>query len=270
MPGAVATLEAAPAGWYHPPGTARRAAGVGGEPMHVTGSIAERIDRLAWDDLHGQLDQAGFARTPRVLNESECAELVALYDTDSFRKRVDMGRHRYGEGEYKYFADPLPVLVAELRASLYAHLAPVANRWAERLGTGQSFPAELAGFLALCHEGGQVKPTPLLLRYEPGGYNCLHQDLYGALSFPLQVVFVLSRLGVDFTGGEFLLVEQRLRAQSRGEAIVVDQGEALIFPNRHRPVPGVRGFHRMNVRHGVSTLRTGQRLSLGIIFHDAE
>jgi hypothetical protein len=238
--------------------------------MHVFGSIAERIDRLAWDDLHVQLDRAGFARTPRVLTEDECAELVAVYDTDVFRKRVDMGRHRYGEGEYKYFADPLPSLVAELRSSLYAHLAPAASRWAELLGTGESFPAELPGFLARCHDRGQVKPTPLLLRYEPGGYNCLHQDLYGALSFPLQVVFVLSRLGDDFTGGEFLLVEQRPRAQSRGEAIVVDQGEALIFPNRHRPVPGARGFLRMNVRHGVSTLRTGRRLSLGIIFHDAE
>jgi hypothetical protein len=233
-------------------------------------TITRRIDQLAWGDLNRQLDTRGFAQTPRVLTESECAEFVALYDAGSFRKRVEMGRLRYGEGEYKYFADPLPAAIAELRASLYAHLAPVANRWAEALVTGEPFPPDLPGFLARCHEKGQVKPTPLLLRYEEGGYNCLHQDLYGAVAFPLQVVFVLSRLGRDFEGGEFLLLEQRPRAQSRGEAIVVDQGEALIFPNRHRPVAGARGFHRVNVRHGVSTLRSGRRLSLGIIFHDAE
>jgi hypothetical protein len=230
----------------------------------------ERIDRLAWDVLEAQLDDRGFARTARVLTESECADLVALYDSGSFRKRIEMGRYRYGEGEYKYFAEPLPPLVADLRRSLYAHVAPVANRWSDALRSGQSYPPDLEGFLALCHERGQNKPTPLLLRYQPGGYNCLHQDLYGALSFPLQVVFVLSRLGSDFTGGEFLLLEQRPRAQSRGEAIVLDQGEALIFPNHHRPVAGARGFHRVNVRHGVSTLHTGSRLSLGIIFHDAE
>jgi hypothetical protein len=230
----------------------------------------ERIDRLAWDVLEAQLDDRGFARTARVLTGSECAHLIALYDSDSFRKRIEMGRYRYGEGEYKYFADPLPPLVADLRRSLYAHLAPVANRWSDALRSGHSYPPDLEGFLALCHERGQIKPTPLLLRYEPGGYNCLHQDLYGAMSFPLQVVFVLSRLGSDFTGGEFLLLEQRPRAQSRGEAIALDQGEALIFPNHHRPVAGARGFHRVNVRHGVSTLHSGSRLSLGVIFHDAE
>jgi hypothetical protein len=234
------------------------------------GTIAERVDRLAWDELNGQLDQQGFARTPRVLTPEECAGLIALYDTGSFRKRVDMGRLQYGEGEYKYFADPVPPLVAELRECLYGHLAQVANRWAAELSSGETFPLALPEFLAHCHAQGQIKPTPLLLRYEAGGYNCLHQDLYGAIAFPLQVVFVLSRLGEDFQGGEFLLVEQRPRAQSRGEAIVIDQGEALIFPNRHRPVPGARGFRRMNVRHGVSTLRSGRRLSLGIIFHDAE
>jgi hypothetical protein len=181
-----------------------------------------------------------------------------------------MGRIGYGEGEYQYFGDPLPAPVVELRAHLYAHLVPIVNRWAEALGEGTSFPADIGGYLDLCHGRGQCKPTPLLLRYEAGGYNCLHQDLYGELAFPLQAVFVLSSLGRDFTGGEFLLLEQRPRAQARGEAIVVDQGEALIFPNRIRPVPGARGFRRVNVRHGISTLSSGRRFSLGIIFHDAE
>jgi hypothetical protein len=204
------------------------------------------------------------------LTPTECADLVSLYDSGSFRKRVEMGRFGYGEGEYKYFDDPLPIPVAELRGSLYAHLAPVANRWAAALGAEETYPDDLDGFLARCREGGQIKPTPLLLRYEEGGYNCLHQDLYGALAFPLQVVFVLSRLGRDFDGGEFLLLEQRPRAQSRGEAVVLDQGEAVIFSNHSRPAAGTRGFHRVNVRHGVSTLRSGRRFSLGIIFHNAE
>jgi hypothetical protein len=195
---------------------------------------------------------------------------VAIYESGSFRKRVEMGRHGYGEGEYKYFDHPLPPLVSDLRSGLYPHLGPVANRWASALRTGDSFPETLGDYLAPCHARGQEQPTPLLLRYEEGGYNCLHQDLYGELAFPLQVVFVLSRLGQEFQGGDFLLIEQRPRAQSRGEAIVVDQGEALIFPTRHRPVSGTRGFHRVNVRHGISTLRSGTRYSLGIIFHDAK
>jgi uncharacterized protein len=238
--------------------------------MQAAGTIRERIGRLDWEDLHRQLDRQGFARTQQILTQTECTDLVALYDSGTFRKRVEMGRYRYGEGEYRYFDDPLPPPVAELRNGLYARLAPLANRWAEALATGDSFPPDLGGYLARCHERGQGKPTPLLLRYEEGGYNCLHQDVYGALAFPLQVVIVLSRLGRDFTGGEFLLLEQRPRAQTRGEAIVLDQGEALIFPNRIRPVPGARGFRRVNVRHGISTLRSGRRFSLGIIFHDAE
>jgi hypothetical protein len=238
--------------------------------MGQAGSISERIAQLDWDVLHDRLDGRGFARTPRLLTPTECAELTALYETGHFRKRVDMGRHQYGEGEYKYFDAPLPAAVSELRTDLYARLAPLANRWADSLRLGQSYPADLDGFLALCHEHGQVKPTPLLLRYEAGGYNCLHQDLYGAIAFPFQVVIVLSRLGQDFDGGEFLLVEQRPRAQSRGEAIALDQGEALFFTNRWRPAAGSRGFHRVGVRHGVSTLERGRRLSLGIIFHDAE
>jgi hypothetical protein len=238
--------------------------------MNRPGAIDERIKALDWALLHGQLESQGFARTTRLLTQSECEDLVALYEQDRFRKRVDMGRYRYGEGEYKYFGEPLPEVVAEARKVLYGHLAPVANRWAEALKSGATYPPELGGFLGLCHDCGQVKPTPLLLRYDQGGFNCLHQDVYGSIAFPLQVVIVLSRLDHDFTGGEFLLVEQRPRAQSRGEAIVLDQGEALVFPNQFRPVAGVRGFHRVNVRHGVSTLRSGRRFSLGIIFHDAE
>jgi hypothetical protein len=233
-------------------------------------TIHQRLERYDWASVHGQLDTRGFARLPGLLEAAECESLAALYETGRFRKRVDMGRLRYGEGEYKYFDAPLPPDVAALREVFYEHLAPVANRWAERLRIVESYPPALEGFLARCHALGQVKPTPLLLRYEAGGYNCLHQDLYGAIAFPLQVVIVLSRLETDFTGGEFLLVEQRPRAQSRGEAIVLDQGDALVFPNRHRPVAGARGFHRVNVRHGVSTLRSGRRISLGIILHDAE
>jgi uncharacterized protein len=238
--------------------------------MKAAGTIPERIGRLDWDDFHRQLDHRGFAKTPQILTRPECEDLVALYDSGAFRKRVEMGRFGYGEGEYRYFDDPLPAPVVELRANLYTHLAPIANRWAEALGEEGVFPADLGDYLALCHGRGQRKPTPLLLRYEEGGYNCLHQDLYGELAFPLQAVFVLSRLGRDFTGGEFLLLEQRPRAQTRGEAIVVDQGEALIFPNRIRPVPGARRYRRVSVRHGISTLRSGRRFSLGIIFHDAE
>jgi hypothetical protein len=238
--------------------------------MNRSGTIDQRLGGYDWASLHGQLDAQGFARLPGLLNAAVCQSLATLYETGRFRKRVDMGRLRFGEGEYKYFDAPLPPDIAALREAFYEHLAPVANRWAEHLRTGETYSAALDGFLACCHERGQVKPTPLLLRYDAGGYNCLHQDLYGAIAFPLQVVIVLSRLGTDFTGGEFLLVEQRPRAQSRGEAIVLDQGDALVFPNRHRPVAGTRGFHRVNVRHGVSTLRSGRRISLGIIFHDAE
>jgi hypothetical protein len=230
----------------------------------------QRLGGCDWTALHGQLESQGFARIAGLLHDSECESFAALYETGRFRKRVDMGRLRYGEGEYKYFDAPLPAAIAALRAEFYRHLAPLANRWAEQMRTGEVYPLALDGFLESCHERAQVKPTPLLLRYEAGGYNCLHQDLYGAIAFPLQVVIVLSRLGSDFTGGEFLLVEQRPRAQSRGEAIVLDQGDALVFPNRHRPVAGTRGYHRVNVRHGVSTLRSGRRISLGIIFHDAE
>ena len=181
-----------------------------------------------------------------------------------------MARFRFGVGEYRYFARPLPPLVAALREHLYRHLAPVANRWREALGDGDRFPPGLAEYLARCAAHGQTRPTPLLLRYTAGGYNCLHQDLYGALAFPLQVTCVLSRREIDYRGGEILLVEQRPRAQSRGSAITLERGAAVIFPNRHRPVAGARGVYRVAVRHGVSEITAGERLSLGVIFHDAE
>jgi len=181
-----------------------------------------------------------------------------------------MARLRFGMGEYKYFAAPLPALVAALRAHLYRHLAPIADRWMAAMGVVERFPPELGAYLARCAAHGQTRPTPLLLRYTAGGYNCLHQDLYGALAFPLQLTCVLSRRGTDYAGGELLLVEQRPRAQSRAEVVVLERGEAVIFPNRHRPVAGARGTYRATVRHGVSRVTAGERLSLGIIFHDAE
>src|SRR5881396_4314208 len=213
----------------------------------------------------------GYAKTPPVLTPDECADLAALYgDEGRFRSRIDMARLRFGVGEYKYFAAPLPPLVATLRAHLYRHLAPIANRWMEAMDVAERFPPDLGAYLARCAAHGQTRPTPLLLRYTAGGYNCLHQDLYGALAFPLQLTCVLGRRGRDYAGGELLLVEQRPRAQSRAEVVVLERGEAVIFPNRHRPVAGARGTYRATVRHGVSRVTAGERLSLGIIFHDAE
>lgn len=233
-------------------------------------TIHDRVNALDWAALQHDLDTLGYAQTRPILSPPECEELSGVYETGAFRKRVDMGRHQYGQGEYKYFAHPLPGVVVDLRTALYPHLAEVANGWAKRLRGGDTFPTAHTALLERCQEHGQTKPTPLLLRYEAGGFNCLHQDLYGAVAFPLQVVILLSRPNVDFTGGEFLLVEQRPRAQSRGEAIAIGQGEAVIFTTRDRPVAGSRGFHRVNVRHGVSRIRSGKRLTLGIIFHDAE
>jgi hypothetical protein len=233
-------------------------------------SIKARVASFDWPRLERELDANGFALTGGVLTPDECAALIALYpQRERFRSRVDMARLRYGVGEYKYFARPLPKLVEQLRTALYGRLAPVANRWSKLLDDSQPYPASLSAFLKSCAEHGQARPTPLLLRYEAGGYNCLHQDLYGDLAFPLQFTCVLSRRGTDFEGGEFLLVEQRPRAQSRGEAIAMDQGEGIIFTNRYRPMAGARGHYRVNVRHGVSTLHNGERYSLGIIFHDA-
>jgi hypothetical protein len=204
------------------------------------------------------------------LRSRECADLIALYpDRERFRSRVVMERHRYGVGEYKYFARPMPPIVEQLRTDLYRKLVATAARWAQQLGTRDSYPKTLPAFLKMCAERGQTKPTPLILRYEAGGYNCLHQDLYGAIAFPLQFTCALSRRGRDFEGGELLLVEQRPRAQSRGEAIALDEGEGIIFANRYRPQAGTRGFHRVNMRHGVSTVTSGVGYAMGVIFHDA-
>jgi hypothetical protein len=229
----------------------------------------ERLQKLDWNALAAELDSTGHARTGPLLSAAECRELVGLYGNEAgFRTRVAMERHRFGVGEYKYFARPLPTLVDALRSALYPPLAAIANRWMESLGEARRFPPGLEAFLEVCARAGQTKPTPLLLRYEAGGYNCLHQDLYGDVAFPLQVAVMLSRPEVDYTGGELLLVEQRPRSQSAGQAIIVEQGEAVVFPNRLRPVRGSRGFYRVNVRHGVSPVHSGLRLTLGLIFHD--
>jgi hypothetical protein len=235
----------------------------------ASASLPNRIGRLDWPAIERGLDERGHATIASLLTRDECARLAALYaDERRFRTRVDMARHRFGEGEYKYFAAPLPPLVAALRAGLYPRLVAVANRWATALGT-ETYAPTLAAYLACCAAAGQRRPTPLLLRYTSGGYNCLHQDLYGPLAFPLQLTCLLAEVGEDYTGGEFLLVEQRPRAQSRGEAIVLRRGDAIVFATRHRPASGTRGVYRVTMRHGVSQVRSGERVSLGIIFHDA-
>ena len=234
-------------------------------------SVHDRLGELAWPALEAQLWERGWAGPVPFLAPDECRALTALYaEEERFRSRVDMERHRFGVGDYKYFARPLPPLVEELRVHAYPRLAGVANGWMEALGQKERYPETLAAFLARCARAGQTRPTPLLLHYEAGGYNCLHQDVYGAVGFPFQIVFFLSRPGRDYTGGEFLLVEQRPRAQSVGEAITAEQGELLVFTNRFRPARGARGFYRVNVRHGVSRVRSGTRYTLGVIFHDAE
>ena len=225
---------------------------------------------MDWDRIERDLDAQGYATTGRLLRAAECAQLIALYpDRDRFRSRIVMERHSYGVGEYKYFARPMPPLVEEIRVAMYPRLAPTANLWADRMRSRTSYPATLAEFLKVCAAHGQTRPTPLILRYEAGGYNCLHQDLYGEIAFPLQFTCALSRRGRDFEGGELLLVEQRPRAQSRGEAIALDCGEGIIFANRYRPAAGAKGFHRVNLRHGVSTVKSGVRYAMGVIFHDA-
>jgi hypothetical protein len=233
-------------------------------------NIANRLQELDWKAIEQALWNMGYAKTPAVLTADECEKLISLYaDQTRFRRRIDMERHRFGVGEYQYFAEPLPALVQGLRLSIYSPLATIANGWMEALKQPQRYPPDLPSFLARCQEHGQTKPTPLLLRYEIGGYNCLHQDLYGEIAFPLQLTCFLSRREIDYTGGEFLLVEQRPRAQSRGEAIATEQGEIMIFATRDRPAAGARGYHRLQMRHGVSRIRSGQRYALGIIFHNA-
>ena len=230
-----------------------------------------RLSGFDWKRIARELDESGYGRLPGLLQPSECGELAALYgEARRFRKRIVMEQHRFGAGEYQYFAYPLPPLVRSLRSRLYARLAPIANAWRARLGSRERYPASLEEFLARCREHAQTRPTPLLLHYRAGGYNRLHQDLYGAVAFPLQFTCLLSKPGVDFTGGEFLLLEQRPRMQSRGEAIALEQGEAILFATRERPVPGPRGDSRAQMRHGVSVVRSGERTTLGIIFHDAD
>jgi hypothetical protein len=233
-------------------------------------SIVERIARIDWEKAATMLADRGHAVVGPLLDPVQCRELAALYDRrELFRSRVDMARMRFGVGEYKYFAAPVPAEVATLRNELYACVVPIANDWSNSLGLSD-FPATFRESIRLCHQAGQTKPTPLLLQYAAGGYNCLHQDLYGEWVFPLQFTVMLTDPARDFSGGEFLLVEQRPRAQSRGQAIVLQQGEAVLFPNSHRPVRSARGWSRVNVRHGVSTVERGRRVTLGIIFHDAK
>jgi uncharacterized protein len=232
---------------------------------------AGRVSTMNWNEIAGALDARGCAVIPRVLAAAECASLSGRYSDDAiFRSRVVMKRHGFGQGEYKYFDYPLPEIVAGLRSSLYPRLAQIANRWNEAMGIDVSFPPDHAAFLERCHRAGQTKATPLLLAYGEGDYNCLHQDLYGEHVFPLQVAFLLSEPGRHFTGGEFVLTEQRPRMQSRAEVVPLGQGDGVIFPVRHRPVQGARGIYRVNLRHGVSRVRSGHRHTLGIIFHDAQ
>lgn len=223
-----------------------------------------------WPDRLAALDERGYAVLPGLLDPAECRELAALYQCDAaFRSRVVMARHNFGRGEYKYLRYPLPAAVTALREALYPLLAPLANCWHERLRLAPRFPAALPEYLARCHAAGQQRPTPLILKYEEGDYNCLHQDLYGELVFPVQATILLSRPVLDFAGGEFLLVEQRPRMQSKGEVVPLGQGDAVMFAVNHRPVASARGFYRAKMRHGVSRLRSGRRFTLGIIFHDA-
>ena len=232
--------------------------------------LRPRFAAVDWEAAGRSIDERGFARLPALLTPEECVALAALFDDDRrFRSTVDMEPRRYGVGRYRYFAAPLPPLVRALRAAAYPPLARISNRWQEALGTRERFPARLPAYLDACHAKGQTKPTPLLLRYEAGGCNRLHQDLYGALAFPLQVVIPLSRPGADYDGGELLFLEQRPRRQSRATAVAPAAGEGVAFANRTRPCAGRRGFYRVQMRHGLSTVRDGERLALGLIFHDA-
>jgi hypothetical protein len=237
----------------------------------TTTEEASDVPDQVWRRVLEDVDGDGFSLTDApVVSAEERAELQAIYDDDRrFRSTVVMARHQFGEGEYRYFANPLPPVVARLRRDAYGPLAELANVWAERLRGGSPYPAELDDFLTVCRRAGQTRPTPLLLRYEAGGWNALHQDLYGEVAFPLQVTVALTEPGTDFTGGENLLVEQRPRAQSRGSSVTIPAGHALVFATRDRPVRGTRGYHRTQMRHGVSTVTSGRRCTLGIIFHDA-
>lgn len=234
--------------------------------QHIDGRVAQ----LDWRAIEQSLAAQGYATTGALLNAAECRALAEQYSAEEpFRSRIVMARHGFGQGEYKYFRYPLPPIVAALRSALYPRLVSTANRWSKALDASIEYPARLEAMLARCHRAGQARPTPLLLKYEPGDYNCLHQDLYGELAFPLQATFLLSAPGAEFTGGEFVLVEQRPRMQSRPYVVPLAQGEAVIFAVHHRPVQGMRGTYRVKLRHGVSRLTSGRRFTLGVIFHDA-
>jgi hypothetical protein len=238
-----------------------------GAPSAELGAV---IDALNWTALEAELGAFGCAIAPKLLSAEACRGLAALYEDDAlFRSRIVMAKHGFGRGEYKYFADPLPQPIVALRRGLYRRLAPIADRWNAAMGVAVRYPAEHEAFRARCHDAGQKRPTPLLLRYGPGDYNCLHQDVYGEHVFPLQVAILLSEPGRDFTGGEFVLTEQRPRMQSRAEVVSLAQGDGVIFAVRERPVQGARGPYRVNLRHGVSRIRSGSRTTLGVIFHDA-
>ncbi len=231
----------------------------------------DRVRTIDWERVSHDLDAQGSAVLEHLLSPDECQALAGLYPEDSiFRSRVVMARHGFGRGEYKYFSYPLPDIIAELRAALYPRLAPIANRWNTAMGLDVRYPEKHADFIQRCHDAGQLKPTPLLLQYGPGDYNCLHQDLYGEHVFPIQVAILLSEPARDFTGGEFVLTEQRPRMQSRPEVVPLRQGDAVAFAAHHRPVQGTRGTYRVNLRHGVSRLRSGRRHTVGVIFHDAQ
>jgi hypothetical protein len=234
-------------------------------------TVASRIKNLDWNSIDLQLDDCGYALTEALLTVEQCRQLIDLYSkNDAFRSKVVMERYNFGRGEYRYFADPLPQLVADLRENFYGPLAVIANRWASRLHHSDRYPVTLAEFSEVCRRKKQTLPTPLMLSYKEGDYNCLHQDLYGEIAFPLQAACVLSSRGDDYEGGEFLLTEQRPRMQTRGEAVTINQGQFIIFPNRWRPVVGSRGDYRVNIRHGVSRLKSGTRYCLGLIFHNAK
>jgi hypothetical protein len=236
----------------------------------TSATLARRVDSLAWDDLRGQLDERGFAVSAPLLSEAECVALADLFDGGRFRSTIDMARYRFGDGRYRYFANPLPEEIGELRGAFYRHLAPIANAWSGLLGgDDKAFPAEHEELLARCRAAGQTRPTPLILRYGAGDWNALHQDLYGDVFFPFQIVTVLSEAGRDYEGGEFVLLEQRPRAQSRAHVLQPPRGAFVIFPTRHRPNAGRSGYHKVGLRHGVSTVTRGSRTALGVIFHDA-
>ena len=236
----------------------------------MTTTITTRVDGLDWDALRAQLDDRGFAITAPLLSGTECDALADLFDGGRFRSTIDMARHRFGDGRYRYFDHPLPAEIAALRSAFYRHLAPVANDWSRRLGGApDAYPLDHEALLERCRAAGQERPTPLILRYGAGDWNALHQDLYGDVAFPFQVLTVLSEPVADYAGGEFVLMEQRPRAQSRAHVLTPPRGAFVVFPTQHRPQAGKRGDHKVGMRHGVSTVTAGRRTALGVIFHDA-